>query len=166
MRAATVEFVGERVIDAVSLKGYCGRMAKEIEVIARAVILRDDQLLVCKAGGKEHYFLPGGHVEPGELAKNALEREIMEELGVAAATREFLGVVENLFEADGASRHEINLLFRVQADIVQPISREKNISFAYVGLDELPRVNMLPEQMKEKLLAWLADKKPFWGSSF
>lgn len=57
-------------------------MKKEIEVCARLVILVGESILVCRATDKDHYFLPGGHVEYGEDISAALSREMVEELGV------------------------------------------------------------------------------------
>lgn len=51
------------------------------EIIARAVIRRDGQLLLVRQRTKSWSFLPGGHVEPGERVEVALVREIAEELG-------------------------------------------------------------------------------------
>ena len=43
-------------------------------------------------------FLPGGHVEIGESAENALIRELREELGVNCSIQQFLGVIENQWQ--------------------------------------------------------------------
>ncbi len=49
----------------------------------RAVILHEGKLLVVRhAHDASYYALPGGHLEWGEDAKQCLEREIVEELGV------------------------------------------------------------------------------------
>lgn len=58
-----------------------------IPVVAAALIARDGRVLMHRrAPGKHHALLwefPGGKVEPGETATQALLREIAEELGVA-----------------------------------------------------------------------------------
>lgn len=65
-----------------------------IEVIARALILRDDEILLAHAKGENNTFLPGGHVEFGEYTTTALKRELEEELGAETETLEFSGVLE------------------------------------------------------------------------
>lgn len=50
--------------------------AAATEIIARAVIRRDDRLLLARQRTKSWSFLPGGHVEPGERVEVALVREI------------------------------------------------------------------------------------------
>lgn len=55
----------------------------KIVVRCRAIIFKDDQLLVVKHSvGTDYYVLPGGHLEQGENIKDCMEREIMEELGL------------------------------------------------------------------------------------
>ena len=50
--------------------------------ITRAIILSNDCLLLCKQKQGNYTFLPGGHIELGESATQALKREINEEIGV------------------------------------------------------------------------------------
>lgn len=60
-----------------------------------AVILEEDRVFVCRRpidkseGGRWEF--PGGKVEEGESDGEALEREILEELGIEIRVGEFLG---------------------------------------------------------------------------
>ena len=69
-----------------------------IEIIARGVCVQEGKILLCRAKGGATTYLPGGHVEFGETGRQALVREVEEEMGVDAETGAFLGVVENAFE--------------------------------------------------------------------
>ncbi|PJE64045.1 MAG: hypothetical protein COU90_04195 [Candidatus Ryanbacteria bacterium CG10_big_fil_rev_8_21_14_0_10_43_42] len=62
---------------------------------ARAIITDGDYILLARAIGNGNTFLPGGHIELGEKAEEALVREIKEELGVDSTIRSFLDAVEN-----------------------------------------------------------------------
>lgn len=48
---------------------------------AALVTVRDGSLLLCRKHGSETWILPGGKIEPGESALDALLRELAEELG-------------------------------------------------------------------------------------
>lgn len=54
-----------------------------------AVLERDGLVLICRRKAGQHYAgkweFPGGKVEPGEGLPEALRRELMEELGIAAS---------------------------------------------------------------------------------
>jgi ADP-ribose pyrophosphatase YjhB (NUDIX family) len=39
-----------------------------IEVIARGVMFHEEHVLLCQNCKHGYYYLPGGHVEPGEAA--------------------------------------------------------------------------------------------------
>ena len=56
-------------------------MAK-IELIARGLARRDNDVLLCLNLKGGYAYLPGGHVEFGESAREALEREFVEESGI------------------------------------------------------------------------------------
>ncbi|MEZ5853743.1 MAG: NUDIX hydrolase [Hyphomicrobiaceae bacterium] len=61
---------------------------------ASAAIFRDGQILLGERGKGAMaglWSLPGGHVEPGELARDAARREVREETGVEAR---ILGLVD------------------------------------------------------------------------
>lgn len=47
------------------------------------VLVRDDRVLVTRSHGRDRFYLPGGHREPGESDRETLVREIDEELRAA-----------------------------------------------------------------------------------
>jgi len=65
-----------------------------IDVVC-GLFVRDDELLIVrrKPGGRHggSWEFPGGKIEPGESAEQALLRELAEELGVAVAVGRFVG---------------------------------------------------------------------------
>lgn len=56
----------------------------------------------------ERFYRPlGGEIEPGELSRDALIREIREEIGAEITDLRLLGPLENLFVHDGTPSHEV-----------------------------------------------------------
>ncbi|WP_052065483.1 NUDIX hydrolase [Thalassospira australica] len=46
-------------------------------------ILRDGEMILSvRSHGRDRFYLPGGKIDPGETAREAIKREISEELGV------------------------------------------------------------------------------------
>lgn len=69
---------------------------KKIEVVA-AIIKEDDKILATQRGYGEFkgmWEFPGGKIEPGESAKDALIREIQEELEAEIEVGELVDTVE------------------------------------------------------------------------
>jgi len=74
----------------------------------------DGALLVSEgtnpAGASFHRPL-GGHVEFGEYARDTVRRELREEIGQELTAVRLASVVENIFQWDDATQHEIVFLF-------------------------------------------------------
>ncbi|MCQ2390360.1 MAG: NUDIX domain-containing protein [Kiritimatiellae bacterium] len=97
-----------------------------IETIARGVCWREGKLLLCRAKGGKTTYLPGGHIEFGETGRQALLREIEEELGVKAEAGAFLGVVENQFEQHGKPHAEINLVYELKIPVAAKVAAQED----------------------------------------
>lgn len=87
------------------------QIVKAMAVIRRP---RDGALLVSAhtspSGEPFHRYL-GGHVEFGEYALDAVQRELREEIGQCLTGVSLLGVVENIFRWAGETQHEIVFMF-------------------------------------------------------
>jgi mutator protein MutT len=59
--------------------------------------------------------LPGGFVDPGETAEEALKRELFEELGVTVKSMRYLTSGSNEYLYSGMTVFTTDLLFRVEA---------------------------------------------------
>lgn len=143
-----------------------------IELIVRGALRHRDNLLICRNRKHGHIFLPGGHIEHGEPARLALEREMLEELGQPLRAGRFLGVCESAFhdprehtrkQPPRAQRkpdahpaapttHEINLVFDLTAPpgiaLDTIVSQERKIEFLWLPLNRLvgdsPEHHLLP----------------------
>ncbi|MFN7709541.1 MAG: NUDIX domain-containing protein [Holosporales bacterium] len=149
-------------------------MSSKICVLARAVILEDDHLLLAyptencsrtPQGASRFYFLPGGHIERHESAVHALVREIREELGLPCDVERFLGVIEHAWARNPAINdchtHELNLIFKARIAGLSPQDpvpqREPQVAFCWQPLVHLAHLDFRPAPLKTVLPQWIAS---------
>ena len=129
----------------------------EIELIVRAVIAEGSRLLLAQPVGESWYFLPGGHVEPGEPAASALRRELAEELGVQdVRVGGVLAITENRYTDERGDHHEVNLIHRVAVSDLTERSREAHIRFQWLDRSELHAMEIRPAAIAELLRSSMA----------
>ncbi len=96
---------------------------QRIRAVALCAVMQGDRVLV-----RRHlhgvldpvFYRPvGGTVEFGERSIDAVQREVLEEIGAELANLRMLGCIENLFDYKGDVGHEI--VFIYHADFVDPI---------------------------------------------
>jgi ADP-ribose pyrophosphatase YjhB (NUDIX family) len=69
------------------------------------------EVLLQVIGDQPYWCLPGGRVDFGESAEEAMRREIIEELGLEPRIERPLWVVENLYQQGGTRYHEASLYY-------------------------------------------------------
>jgi 8-oxo-dGTP pyrophosphatase MutT (NUDIX family) len=133
-----------------------------VEVIARGACVVDGQVLLCHGKRSTLTYLPGGHIEFRETARQALVREIKEELGLEAEAGCFLGCCEHAFVQKGQPHAEINLVFELNIPGLvsgeQPKAAEEWIGFCWQPLEQLEDARLEPAPLRTLLAAWL--KRP------
>jgi ADP-ribose pyrophosphatase YjhB (NUDIX family) len=91
------------------------RPQTRVRTIAIGVFQRGNQMLATSvhddAGAIKGWRPPGGEIEFGERAVEALRREIQEELGQAIEEPRLMGIMENIYEHHDARGHEIVFAF-------------------------------------------------------
>ncbi|MEZ5095950.1 MAG: NUDIX domain-containing protein [Nocardioides sp.] len=141
----------------------------QVRVKALAVILDESasRHVVFRARNQagQHFSRPlGGSVELGELTRDAVVREIREELGATFHPQHLLGVVENIFELDGELGHEVDFLYvgRLAEPDVVPSEGRAYVDGDAPGWAEWrlvqgadPSVALFPEQLQGLLEGWL-----------
>lgn len=81
--------------------------------------------------GIRFYRPPGGHIERGEYAHQAVQREVKEELGAKITNVTLWRVIENIFATKSKLRHEY--VFCFTADFVNKEFYEKKQIDSYDG---------------------------------
>ncbi len=130
----------------------------KLNLRAAGVIIHNNKILVHKNVNKDHYCLPGGRIAIGESSKQAVEREIKEELNKDVQINRFLAVVENFFEMNQSKYHEIFFLFETEFKDKEDKSIEHTLynaegkdylQYEWLELDKLDNYNIVPNCMKK-----------------
>lgn len=133
---------------------------KHIETIARGICEKDGFVLICRGKNAGNLYFPGGHIEFGETGAYALEREILEEMGLESHATRFIGCCEHRFVQDGSGEHaEINLVYAVDVPEASPgepaPSCEDWIDFFWMPVSELAASAVEPAVLRDVALDWL-----------
>ena len=135
-------------------------------LLARAVIRANGYVLLVRADGNPHTFLPGGHVEDGEGLEECLRRELREELGVDGMVGRYLGAVEHRWRRDGTPQYEINHCFAVDVPALDPETappaQEAYLSFEWARVGALSEAAVQPAPLRHLLPR---AEAPWWAST-
>src|SRR5262245_45843963 len=88
--------------------------ARRFNYRVAAVAIHDGSVLLHRADQEPYWTLPGGRAEHGETAEQTIKREMREELESDTHVVRLLWLVENFFDRDGFSYHEIALYFLIR----------------------------------------------------
>ncbi|KZE90866.1 tetratricopeptide repeat protein [Microbacterium sp. TNHR37B] len=127
-----------------AVEAYAGelRQAERVRSIVVGLLVHDGHVLAEEYPPTAHHAgflrMPGGGIEIGERAAEAIRREFAEELGATLDSATLRAVTENIFDAHGRRGHEIVHVFEVA-------SRD---------LERLPIGDRLPVQDSDTFVAW------------
>lgn len=141
--------------------------ATRIRPIAICLFRNKNRVLVSEGfdTNKQNYYCRpiGGGIEYGESSRDAVVRELREELGVEVENLQLLGVLENIFIYEGRQGHEIVFVFDAEfvnkslyeQEEIDGYEQEANIKFKakWFSLDEIENGNsrLVPEELAKML---------------
>lgn len=109
--------------------------------VAALVTNDSGKLMMVKRGVEPDYGkldLPGGFVDPGETAENAITRELLEELGLKVKHLDYFGSATNEYVFSGYSVFTLDLAFKIEAESLQALNPMDDIlEFRFYGKNEI-----------------------------
>jgi len=115
-----------------------------ISLRCSALVVRDEQLLVCHREADDAWVLPGGSPHRGEGARDCAEREVPQETGIAIRA----GGVALVFDVTnpGGSQHLFEIVFEAEElhTSTVPTASEDGLVPTFVALDSLDGLPLRP----------------------
>jgi ADP-ribose pyrophosphatase YjhB (NUDIX family) len=132
--------------------------------LATGLAIHDGRVLLVASTYRGHaqplWNLPGGRVAPGELLRDTLVREVLEETGLRATVSELAYVSESY---DGA-RHVLNATFAIDVtgSVVTPGGDDHVVAVEWVAIDRLAE-RIAVAVVRDPLVHYLRDRTRYHG---
>ena len=114
-----------------------------VRLVAVGLLLRGNTVLICQRRPDQPMALqwefPGGKIEPGETAQEALRRELMEELRIEAEIGPLITHIRHNYRHGGAVDLQFFAVHRFTGEIGEHIFHDVR----WVALEELPQYDFL-----------------------
>src|ERR1700693_5652898 len=111
--------------------------------VVAALILKGDQILACQRTRHQimplKWEFPGGKIEEGEQPREALRRELEEELGIEATIGNEVARIHHEYPSGGAVELRFFEVHNYQGEVENRIFRE----IRWVDRSELPTLDFL-----------------------
>ena len=114
---------------------------KKIEVVAGIIFFQDQILCVQRPKNKLHYIsekfeFPGGKIEKGETEKEALQRELFEELSISVIIKSFYLTVVHEYPDFELTMH--SFICEIET---KEITLNEHIRLEWLSLNELQKLD-------------------------
>jgi 8-oxo-dGTP diphosphatase len=116
--------------------------------VVAALIVRGDTVLICQRTKHQPMALkwefPGGKIEPGEEPREALRRELDEELGIRAEVTDEVARIKHTYRNGGAIELRFYLVKRYEGELENRIFKD----IVWAKLVDLPTYDFLEADIK------------------
>lgn len=133
------------------------------------ILIEDDRILLIEhtKNNRKYWLVPGGGVDWGESAAEALIREFKEETSLDIEVEKFLFISETI--APDKQKHVINLYFKIKkaensSNIMKLGEEEMLTDLRFIPEGEIKNIKLYPN-IKEKLIKLLNKEniEPYLG---
>ncbi|HFI0148342.1 TPA: NUDIX hydrolase [Streptococcus suis] len=132
-------------------------------VRATGLLVKYEKLFLVRAPEGNYYTL-GGAIKLGETTKEAVQREMQEELGIDVEVGPLAFIVENQFNLQEKSYHQIEFLYLV-TPLSEPIAYlEEGGSIRqceWIAFTDLKNLDIYPAFLKTELATWRGQLQHF-----
>ena len=126
-----------------------------------SVFVRDGHVLLHRGMADDFWTLPGGRPELYETSRDAIVREMQEEMGLHVEIQRLLWVVENFFEYEGENAHELSFFYLMglpkesgRDDVTKEFTGFEGdlpIVFRWFAIDQLAQAPLYPTFLRRAL---------------
>lgn len=129
----------------------------KLNIRVGAIINYKNKILIEKNKNVDFAVIPGGRIKTLENSKEALIREVKEEIGIDITNEkiELIGLIENFFNFNNNTYHELYLIYKVELNDTYNIEEnfinkdDSNASYNLISKNEINNIKMMPYVLKE-----------------
>lgn len=136
---------------------------EEVNFVCRscAIIIHDNKILFQKRKNDQYWALPGGKIEVLETTKQAIARELEEELSITDITvGDIISITENFFVWNGKKVHQYIFTHKVTFNDSKYNNikgtfdgkEDKDVIFTWINKEDLVNSSIKPDYVVEQIL--------------
>ena len=135
---------------------------KEFHGRSCGIIKQKNSFLIMRVNSTSYYHIPGGHIEIGEDSKQAVIREIKEEIGCDVQETDLFAIQENFWKKNNKKCHGIEFYYIIKPKyelemkdyqrIENDKGEEKLLDFKWVTTNELEDIDLRPSNIRNMLI--------------
>lgn len=137
-------------------------MERQIRSSAKALIIRDGKMLAVRIrdSQEEWYIMPGGGQTAGETLDRAVEREVLEETGIAVRAKDVAFVIEG---THGEKFHRIDIVFDCEYlgkdENAEKIPDTMQAGTEWINIEGLNHAPLYPSRLRRAIMNYFDGKK-------